>query len=689
MNKNINKYFYFFICAFLCLQPLYARNINKNNLYIKVDNNTDREFYFLSKHDEQIFNTIQQQIKRNKWTQAYNLQETISNECFKKAIKTYIDLQKFNSKKKFTPEELVLMMHFNYQNSFLSSFIRLNYIIENNYLNGVIKYDSVKKYFKQFPSKRIEVNIKLFRDLGRIIEVEQEYNKKRMMEKELDKQINEFWMFKELSNTDEEKFYNAFKDSIKDYSTTYRIDLKIFDKKDFYNTTKYLKDPDYKYLYFKIQEINKNPDSIKGILKDLKEFKNNEALLFTQVLYYRKNDKNKEFENIMLSLKEDGRFSKYWWNYRNIAGRDALAEKEYKKAYLIFSGFKGEKSYEYSEAEWLSGWTAFVFLKNYQLAFKHFNNYYNYVSYPSSVAQGAYWIGRLHESISNVNEAIKWYNKSAKYPMTFYGQIAHYAKYNILNSKGIEYKEIKFPELPQATETDIVNLDNNRVFKLSLLYYKYLNNREEGRKIFEHCVKNELKVKAEIVEFVRTIELLKDEVAIVSLARFASYKMVFFLDHLFPTLRMVKKTDPNIALIHAIIKQESGFVLQAESWVGAIGFMQIMPSTAQALCKELNITYNEYKLRHDGQYNIALGKYYIKSLINSFKGSKVLAISAYNAGPHNTMRWIKMFGDPRDSDNVESVVNWIESINFKETRNYVKKVLENLIVYDYKLGLQE
>ena len=221
------------------------------------------------------------------------------------------------------------------------------------------------------------------------------------------------------------------------------------------------------------------------------------------------------------------------------------------------------------------------------------------------------------------------------------------------------------------------------------MYYNYEGKRTEANEIYKELISKILKNKGEIAEVVEIASLSDDEKLIVPLSKLASYKSVFFVDYLFPILRMVKKTDKNIALIHSIIKQESGFIVHAESSVGAIGFMQIMPATAKSLCKQLKITYNQYKLKHDPQYNIKLGSFYINQLINQFNGSKILAIASYNAGPKATNKWINDFGDPRQSQNMEEVIDWMESITYKETRNYVQRILENLIVYEYRLGINQ
>ena len=135
----------------------------------------------------------------------------------------------------------------------------------------------------------------------------------------------------------------------------------------------------------------------------------------------------------------------------------------------------------------------------------------------------------------------------------------------------------------------------------------------------------------------------------------------------------------NEPLITAIAKQESEFYPNAISRSGALGIVQVMPSTAKNTAKKLGIKYNKKKLLNDIDYNIHIGSKYLYSLIDYYDGSKILAIASYNAGPTNVNKWIKQYGDPR---NIETnAINWIELIPFNETRNYVQRVIENYIIY--------
>ena len=114
--------------------------------------------------------------------------------------------------------------------------------------------------------------------------------------------------------------------------------------------------------------------------------------------------------------------------------------------------------------------------------------------------------------------------------------------------------------------------------------------------------------------------------------------------------------------------------------------MQLMPGTAELVCKQMGIKYDRHKLATDVNYNVVLGSYYIKSLIDQFNGSELLAIASYNAGPGASQRWIRDFYDPRNQKDIDMVVDWIELITYAETRNYVQRIMENLIVYKYLMS---
>ncbi len=137
------------------------------------------------------------------------------------------------------------------------------------------------------------------------------------------------------------------------------------------------------------------------------------------------------------------------------------------------------------------------------------------------------------------------------------------------------------------------------------------------------------------------------------------------------------KTHLNKNWIYGIARQESAFMHDARSPVGATGLMQLMPSTAKSVSRRQRIKYSKKRLI-DPEYNIKLGSLYLKQLLKRYKGNRVLATAAYNAGPGSVNRWLKKFSGPLDI--------WIERIPFDETREYVQRVLAYSTIYSYRLG---
>ena len=129
--------------------------------------------------------------------------------------------------------------------------------------------------------------------------------------------------------------------------------------------------------------------------------------------------------------------------------------------------------------------------------------------------------------------------------------------------------------------------------------------------------------------------------------------------------------DP--AYVYGLIRQESRFIMDARSGVGASGLMQVMPATARWTAKKIGLTNFTADQITDRDTNIAIGTGYLKLVLDDFAGSMPLAAAAYNAGPSRPRAW-------RNGAVVETAI-WAENVPFAETRDYVKKVLSNTTNY--------
>jgi soluble lytic murein transglycosylase len=131
------------------------------------------------------------------------------------------------------------------------------------------------------------------------------------------------------------------------------------------------------------------------------------------------------------------------------------------------------------------------------------------------------------------------------------------------------------------------------------------------------------------------------------------------------------RLDP--AYVYGLIRQESRFITDARSNVGASGLMQIMPETAKWTAKKLGLKNFQVDQLNQRDTNIAIGTGYLKLVLDNFQGSMAMAAAAYNAGPSRPRKW-------RNGPMLEGAI-WAECVPFSETRDYVKKVLSNTTMY--------
>ena len=156
-------------------------------------------------------------------------------------------------------------------------------------------------------------------------------------------------------------------------------------------------------------------------------------------------------------------------------------------------------------------------------------------------------------------------------------------------------------------------------------------------------------------------------------------KAEFDIEQRFPTpfresvVRRSREIDLDPAYVYGLIRQESRFIMDARSHVGASGLMQVMPATARWTARKIGLSNFRAEQLQDRETNIAIGTGYLKLVLDDFDGSLPLAAAAYNAGPGRPRSW-------RNGPVLEAAA-WAENVPFNETRDYVKKVLANTTVY--------
>ncbi len=496
------------------------------------------------------------------------------------------------------------------------------------------------------------------------------------------KLIKDGWITADLSKTDLRFFRKKFRKYLNADDYIKRADYLAWNNKywDLKRILRYLP-KDYELLYNARQLLmSKSYGVDNAISKVPAKFKNDAGLNYDRLKWRRKRGRVDSSVEILLKIKNTKDYlvrPDKWWFEREIISRSLIYKKKFELAYKISSNHGMTEGPEFAAAEWMSGWIALSFLDDPLLAKEHFENFYENVGYPISVARGAYWLGKTHQKLGNKELSLEWFKKSSNYLTTYYGQLA--------------FREIN----PDATfelskDMDVKKEYRDYFFKKEIVKLVYLldelNEDKYAKHILRFLAKDNIESGSEILAAELASNIERYDFAI-QISKIASYEKRFHNKYNYPVISTPKYINgrkiPESAFILSIIRQESEFDLGANSHAGAKGLMQLMPYTAKLVAKQAKLPYSRSKLTTDPEYNINLGSHYIAGLILEYDGAYPFAIAAYNAGPKRVRYWKRLNKNPQ-KDQI-SYVDWIELIKFKETRNYVQRVLENYNVYRYIL----
>ena len=494
--------------------------------------------------------------------------------------------------------------------------------------------------------------------------------------------IKDAWIRAKLSKGNLKYLRKKYKNIITIEDNVKRADWHAWEGKhwDLQRMLKYLP-KDYTALYRARQLLMSKSYGVDKAISDVPEkFKNDIGLKYDRLKWRRKRGRLNPSLDILFKLPKDSSQlirPDIWWKERSILTRSLIYKKKYVVAYKVSSNHSLNEGPEYAEAEWLSGWIALTFLDDPNLALVHFKNFYNNVGYPISLARGAYWIGKTYKKIKNTQKSKEWFAEASKYLNTYYGQLA--------------FVEIKpgeafaLSEQANLSEKFKKKMNKNLLVKIVKLL-KELDKTKYSKDFLKHIALLDINEGSEIFAGKLAVEIGRYDYAI-QISKQASYEKRFNNELNYPVIDtpviVNNKTMPKSELVLAVIRQESEFDQRANSSAGAKGLMQLMTYTAKLVSKQAKLPYSKSKLKSDPHYNIKLGSYYLATLLESYEGSYPFALAAYNAGPKRVKYWKKINGDPQAGQ--ISYVDWVELIKFKETRNYVQRVLENINVYRYML----
>lgn len=363
-----------------------------------------------------------------------------------------------------------------------------------------------------------------------------------------------------------------------------------------------------------------------------------------------------------------------WADLRSRLARWFLRAGDARLAYKLAARHRlPQGGADWAELEWLAGYAALK-LGDAPTAAAHFTAVDAGVSSPISKSRAAYWRGRALEAAGQAEAAKAAYADGARHQTAYYGLLCA----ERLGS-ALDPTLATPPPLPDWRGEGFTA---SSVFQAAQLLHA-AGATEQAERFILHLQEGLPETK--IAPLARLAEDWGNAHLALSLAKRAAQRGEVLMRAYYPLPEMLGPglaVRPELAL--SIARRESEFDPRAQSPVGALGLMQLMPGTAKMMAEQMGEDYDLGRLTADPAYNARLGSAYLARLEAEFGTSPVLVAAGYNAGPGRPRRWIEERGDPRNA--AVDVVDWVEMIPFDETRTYVMRVAESLPLYHARLG---
>lgn len=417
------------------------------------------------------------------------------------------------------------------------------------------------------------------------------------------------------------------------------------------------------------------------------QLRNQLVMQYALARYHRRRGQSDKARAIVLKAPgtpEQLSYPQAWWEERWALIRVSLAKdkpEQWPQAYQMAKAHGLTEGVQFVQGEFMAGWISLQFLKKPETAAAHFERILERDDKPLNVAQAHYWLGRCHRAMSDEDTARQHFEAAGALSNTFYGQLA-------LDALGRGNAPLPVVAGPEVTaEAAAALAQNEQVRALKLLAEA---GAERLLAVFFKDLADTLEDPGERAALAALAVELKQTWLSVRVAKISAQRGARLERFAYPIDAMPTITQPGHtierAIVYAVARQESEFNASAVSPAGALGLMQLMPGTARHVSKDLGVSYRKAALTTDPSYNLKLGTTYLGGLLERFNGSYIAAIAGYNAGPGRVAQWNKRYGDLQKGE-IEPV-DWIESIPFNETRNYVKRVLETVQVYRALFGVE-
>ena len=496
--------------------------------------------------------------------------------------------------------------------------------------------------------------------------------------------IRRAWINRPLSREQEALIQGSYQDAISAADHIQRLDRLLWDEQiEAANRQMQRVDAGYQAVAKARIALMEEAGNVDSLLARVPEaLRQDPGLTYERVRWRRRKDQQADAMMLILATPQ-GRAVAHaakWWTERHILARWALANGDIANAYLLASGHGNDNGIAFAQGEFLAGWLALRHLGQPSTAADHFARLDAATVTAGSKSRAAYWSARAASAMDKPAEARGFYEAAAKYPTTFYGQMA---------AASLGRKQLALPPAPNPSQEQLEEFESIELVR-ALRYIEAAGEDDRARPFINRL--------AEIAPSPEGVFLLAEiaraegrpEIAL-QIAKEGINRGIILPEHGYPlidfnTASTRDQSSVERALVLSISRQESAFNHRAVSQAGALGLMQLLPTTAKQVAKGLHMRYEKAKLTTDPKYNATLGSAFLGDLIDNHRGSYILAIAAYNAGPGRVRQWLRDFGDPRETG--VDPIDWIERIPFQETRDYVQRVTENLQVYRFRIAGQ-
>ena len=497
------------------------------------------------------------------------------------------------------------------------------------------------------------------------------------------KLVREAWRSEELSDRSEADAYEAFRDLLTREDHRARMDRRIGakDHAGAKRAAQRLGDDELAIVKACGAVRGKSDKALDQLDSVATEARKDLGYTLCRVQWMLGQNKIDDAARVMIAAAPDTMAQQdtdQWWRERRTLARKLLDQGKFQTAYeVVRPAAPPDNEYYRADVHFMSGWIALRYLDDPKTAAAHFALIDQESKNPIVLARANYWRGRAAEARGEKDKMRASYEAAARYPTAYYGQLARV-------KLGIDGIELRAPAPTLAAASDAPSADE-RLRAANMLY-------EIGERDVVLYFAADL---AEQCSDVAVLEALgeltgrrNDARTMLQVGKPALGRGLALDHYAFPTIGIPRHSPigPEIerSIIYSVARTESAFDQRDKSPANAVGLMQVTPEAGRDTAKRFGVSYDWDRMVSDPVYNTQMGAGELSALLSEYKGSHIMTFAGYNAGRGRVRDWVKAYGDPRDP-NVDAV-DWVERIPFSETRNYVQRVMENVLVYRARFG---